>query len=286
MPTIQDDKLELGPCNLYLGVLPQASKDTNPTPTDADLRFVAQKGGAAGNSISVVINALAGSTTTVAVVGNTITVSPKTAETADGVKNAINADPGAYALIYAVRANGSNGTGTIVAGTFNLAGGSDTGVSTFLGALGEETVFEVTLETAALTAAQSGNLPRNKVIIGGNAVLRAPLKEMSLDTFSRAFPGGILVVGGGGLRRLEFTVPVGKKLRPTTKTALTLKKIIGSVESTNPEDVLTIPDSSPVDAGPVQMTFNPVQQRVMAAAFQAWPDPTTSLLAYFGTGTL
>ena len=62
---------------------------------------------------------------------------------------------------------------------------------------------------------------------------------------------------------------------------LTLKKIVGGVESALVKDHLIIPEASPVE-GELSVAFTPTDQRVLAATFEAWPDDTTGRWAFFG----
>lgn len=92
---------------------------------NSQLNVVAQTPGVGGNSVNMAISAPAGATTTVAVATNTITVTPKTAETAQGVIDAINANAAAFALVQAGLSATSNGTGPIATFTSSpLAGGA------------------------------------------------------------------------------------------------------------------------------------------------------------------
>lgn len=284
---INDDALELGPCNLYVGEKPRASLTTALT-GNRDLTFRARKTGAAGNGITIEYKtAGSGSAESVQVTTTAIAITLRIGgSTADQIKDAVNNDFAAFSLVYAVRAAGSDGSGLVVAdlGPTALSGGSDTVTDVFLGGLGEETALNVSTEAAGLTAHLTGTLNRDKVITGGSMQLIAPLKEITLDNFARAFGNAILIEGGGGLRRLDFVARVGESLRQSRGARLTLKKVIGGVESTDPEDVLVIPEASPVDAE-VSLAFNVTDQRVLSATFEAWPD-ANGRLAYWGTAIL
>lgn len=285
---INDEALELGPCNLYVGEKPRASLTTAEAGANNDLTFRARKPGAAGNGITIqYTTAGSGSAESVAVTNTAIAITLRIGgSTADQVKDAVNNDFAAFSLVYAVRASGNNGTGllTLPMAVTPLSGGSDTATQVFLGALGEETALNVTTEAAPLTAHLTGTLARDKVITGGAMQIVAPLKEITLDSFARAFGNAILIEGADGLRRLDFVARVGESLRQSRGTELTLKKVIGGVESTDPEDVLVVPEASPVDAE-VSLAFNVTEQRVLSATFEAWPD-ANGRLAYWGTATL
>lgn len=290
---INDDALTLGPCNLYKLAGTAAFLETALVGADNDLRLVAKKPGTEGNSITLTIVDPAGNNVplSVSVTGFDITVTAATdgtstiTSTADDVINALNADPGASALLYAVRKDPDDGSGVVTAlASTPLASGSDTLVEEFLGALGEETAITISTEATPLTAAQSGTLARKKVVTGGKLTLLAPLKEMTLDRFAVAVANSELIVGDGAspLRRLEFKVNVGQDLRRQKTIGLVLKRLVGAnQETTDPEQILTIPEASAVDAE-VELAFNPTTQQQINATFEAWPD-SRGVLAYFGT---
>jgi hypothetical protein len=294
MPAIVNDALlELGPANLYVFTKAKAALTTVLTGTNNDLTFRARKGGAAGNSITITLFDPPGNNVplSVAVVGLAITVTLATdgasviTSTAAQVRDAINASPAAYSLVYAVLAASNDGTGLVTAlAAANLIGGSDTLVETFLGGLSDETAVNISASAAPLTAHLTGTQPRDKVVTGGSFQIVAGLKEISLDNFALAFPNAILIEGAGGLRRLDFTVRTGESLRKSRGTRMQLRKVIGQVESANPDDILTIPEASPVDAE-VSLAFSVTDQRILTATFEAWPDGA-GRIAFFGTEVL
>lgn len=274
---INDNALELGPCNLYVTQYARGSL------TIGGLTFKARKGGTAGNSITValVVDATATPDPVVSVVGTAITVKAAAALLESKIHDAVNADFAAFSLVYCVYDTGDTGTVAFTpAAAAPLVGGSDTGTERFLGGLGDQTAVNIASTASPLTAAQSGTQARDKVITGGSFQITAPLKEITLDNFALAFPNAILIEGTDGRRRLDFVVRVGESLRKSRGTMLVLKKIIGGVESSNPDDILTVPEASPVDAQ-VSLSFSPTDQRVLAAVWEAWPDGR-GVLAYFG----
>ena len=150
--------------------------------------------------------------------------------------------------------------------------------------MGEATAVNIAAAAAPITAHLTGTQPRDKVISGGSFQFAIPFKEMTLANFALAFPNAILIEGAGGLQRLDFAVRIGESLRKSRGTKLILRKVIGGVESTDPDDILTVPEASPVDAQ-VSLAYSPTEQRVLAAVFEAWPD-TNGRVAFWGTETL
>jgi hypothetical protein len=290
---IQDQYLELGPGNLYIYPKTKAALTTSLTGTNNDLIIRAQRGGVAGNSITIeLVDPTTNNTPlSVAVVSNAITVTLATdgasiiTSTAAQVRDALNQSFASYALVYAVLSSGNDGTGLVTAlASTPLVGGSDTEVETFLGALSDETSLNISASAAPLTAHLTGIQPRDKVITGGSFQIVAGLKEITLENFARAFPNAILLEGADGLKRLDFTIQAGQSLRTTRGTKMQLRKVRGNVESTDPSDILTIPEASPVDAE-VNLAFSVTDQRVLTATFEAWPD-SYGRVAFFGTETL
>jgi hypothetical protein len=290
---IQDQYLELGPGNLYIFPKTRAALTTILTGTNNDLTFRAQRGGIAGNSITISYVDPTGNNVplSVAVVSNAITVTLATdgvsaiTSTAAQVRDAVNHSFASYGLVYAVLATGNDGTGLVTAlASTALTGGLDTETETFLGALSDETSLNISASAAPLTAHLTGIQPRDKVITGGSFQIVAGLKEITLENFARAFPNAILLEGADGLKRLDFTIQAGQSLRTTRGTKMQLRKVRGNVESTAPADILTIPEASPVDAE-VNLAFSVTDQRILTATFEAWPD-SFGRVAFFGTETL
>lgn len=290
---IQDDKFELGPCNLYVYDKARAALSTVLTGTNNDLTFRARKPGVAGNSITIQYFDPPGNNVplSVAVIGTVITVTCGTDgtstinSTAAQVRDAVNASLAAYSLVYAVLASGNDGTGIVTAMAVTpLTGGADTLTERFLGALSDETTVEISSAAVAMTAHLTGTQPRDKRITGGTFQIKSGLKEITLDNFAFGFANAILLEGAGGLRRLDFTVRTGESLRQMRGTRLQLRKVFGGVESTNPDDILTVPECSPVDAQ-LTVAFNVASPRVLAVTFEAWPD-SAGRLAFFGTEVL
>src|SRR5262245_51263728 len=91
--------LRLGPANVIMFAKAQATGAATGA-ANSQLRFTAKVGGAAGNDITVEYLAPAGTTTTVAITGTDIVVSPKTGATGAEVMAALQAS-GAARLILA-----------------------------------------------------------------------------------------------------------------------------------------------------------------------------------------
>ena len=289
---INDAALELGPANLYIAELPRASL-TTAFGSNRDLTFRARNTGAEGNGI-IIRYLLGGSGTAFSVDVDSTAINVTLAtnssgigiSTANDVKSGVNNSFSAYGLVYAVLASGSNGTGVQTTGLSStpLAGGSDTETNRFLGGLGEATALNIAAAAAPITAHLSGTQPRDKIISGGSFQVNIPFKEMTLENFAAGFANAILIEGAGGLQRLDFTIRIGESLRQRRGAKMILKKVEGGVESSDPNDILTIPECSPVDAT-VSLAYSPTEQRVLAAVFEAWPD-TNGRVAFWGTETL
>jgi hypothetical protein len=295
MPAIiQDQFLELGPANLYVYPLPKAELTTTLTGSNNDITLRARRGGVLGNSLTLTLIDPPGNNVPLSVVvlnGIDITVTLETdgssaiVTTGRELADAINQTAASYQLVYAVMAAGNDGSGVVTAlAETPLAGGSDTGVERFLGALSDETSVNVSSSAAPLTAHLTGNQPRDKVTTGGVFQIVSGLKEITLENFALGFANAILLEGAGGLQRLDFTILVGESLRRSRATRLELRKVIGGTESANPNDILVVPECSPVDAQ-VTLPFNVTEQRIINVTLEAWPDGF-GRLAYFGTAVL
>ncbi len=145
-----------------------------------------------------------------------------------------------------------------------------------VGYLGNVTL-NLASEASPLTGAQKGTSPLDKILTGGSVRLTVEFKEMTLKNFARAYPHAVLVGDSG---RVDFTNRVGLSLRSLAKK-LTLKKIVGGVESALVKDHLIIPEASPVE-GELSVAFTPTDQRVLAATFEAWPDDVTGRWGFLG----
>ena len=145
-----------------------------------------------------------------------------------------------------------------------------------VGYLGNVTVA-LASEASPLTGAQKGTSPLDKILTGGSVRVTIEFKELTLANFARAFPHAVLTEDGD---RVDFTNRVGLSMRSLAKQ-LTLKKIVGGVESVLDKDILIIPEASPVE-GEISVAFTPTDQRVLSAVFEAWPDDSTGRWAFFG----
>lgn len=147
------------------------------------------------------------------------------------------------------------------------------------GYLGTVTV-EPSSSASPLTASRKGTSAIDKILTGGDFNIKIEFKEMSLANYARAYPHAVLTQDGG---RVDFVNRVGLSLRSLAKK-LTLKKLVGEVESTDPRDWLIVPEASPVE-GNLSVVYDASTQRVLAATFQAWPDDTTNRWGYMGDET-
>jgi hypothetical protein len=288
--------LELGPANIYLYLRPKATLlfDNAVPAANAQVFMKAYKGGnlapdRPGNNIRVAfVNPGPNGVLTVTVATFDITVSLATngggtiTSTADQVIQALTESPQARGLITAARGVGGNGSGVVEAHAFTaLAGGSETGVATEVGWVGDGVAYQVTTEAADLTGAQAGNSPLNKVVIGGMTKVIIPFKEISLDNLQIGVPSARLVENADkSLRRVDFTLAVGADLR-SNSLKMEIRKIKGGFESSNPVDIIIIPEISAAE-GEVNFPFAPTTQREIMTNWYAWPDDVTGRWAFLG----
>jgi len=149
-----------------------------------------------------------------------------------------------------------------------------------VGFLGDDVMFQVVTEAANLTGAQSGNVPQDKVVIGGYVRVVLPFKEISLANLQLGVPSARIKVNGD-LSRVDFIVAVGQSMRRTLAKKMRITKIIGGSESEDPADTIIIPEISPAE-GEVNFPFAPTQQRVIMTNWYAWPDPNSGRWAFMG----
>lgn len=291
---VNDEAFRLGPANLWVYTKAKAELTTALTGDDNDLIIRAKRGGTAGNAITIAFvdpgdNDIPLS---VAAVGTDIVVTLETDGTGDivstarEVADAINGSSAAYSLVYAVLASGNDGTGVVTAlAEAPLTGGSDVLTERFLGALTEETTVVTSVTAAVLTAHTTGTQPRDKVVSGGTFQIRSGLKELTLENFALGFPNANLIEGADGLRRLDFTVRAGESLRQARGVRMQLRRLLSAdEETTDPDEILTVPEASPVDAE-VTLAYNVSDQRFLNVVFEAWPDGR-GRVAFFGTEVL
>lgn len=282
--------LELGPANIYLFILPKAILILNSVAANADVFAKAVLGGAAGNSIRVrfLDPAAPNQPLSISVSGLDITVSLATngastiTSTANDVIAALTSDATAAFLITATKVSGQDGTGVVQAIAFTpLAGGSATGVKTDVGFLGEGVAYQVNTEAADLTGAQTGNVPQDKVVIGGAVRVIIPFKEITLDNFQIGIPSARLVENDDkSKRRIDFAVAVGRSMRASS-LKMQISKIKGGFESALPQDIIIIPEISPAE-GEVNFPFAPTTQREIMTNWYAWPDGATGRWSFTG----
>lgn len=291
--------LELGPANIYLYLRPRASHTfSNTVPSvNSDVYVQAYQGGSVagedsprpGNNIRVEFVSLGvtHATTDVSVVGFDITVTLSTlaaviTATANDVIAALTNSGQARGLVTAARGVAGTGASLVEVHAFTaLSGGSETGVATDVGYVGDAVAYQVTTEAANLTGAQTGNVPLNKVIIGGMCKVVIPFKEISLDNMRIGVPSARLVENSDkSKRRVDFTVAVGADMR-SLAFKMEIRKIKGGFESSVPKDIIIIPEISPAE-GEVNFPFAPTTQREILTNWYAWPDDVTGRWAFLG----
>jgi len=284
--SVDATKLELGPANVYLYIKPSAEFTTNFGMANQDVRFVAQVPGADGNNITITLVDPPGMNVALSVVVDdqdiVVTLATDGASaittTAAQLVAFLNADPRVFFLIK-TNADG-DGTGLVEALVLtNLVGGSDTGVATDVGALGDDLQIVFATEANVLTAAQTGTFPQGKVISGGSIKIQVPFKEITLENLQRGIPNSVLVDDGNSRLQVQFRNRVGLNMR-TLAVKMEIRKIIAGSESTLPSDIVIFTEVSPVD-GEVTFPYSPTDQRVITANFEAWPD-SAGVWGYFG----
>jgi hypothetical protein len=289
-------KLELGPANIYITTLPRASALIAGYP-DPDAEVFAQSVrpgagfDASGNPVDysgddVTVELVDGSELSCSVVGTAIVVTIDTGvTTADDVIQILSETPEAAFLITAARGVGGDGSG-IVTATYPtpvaLTGGNGAAIRSDVGFLGDEVAYQVVTEAANLTGAQTGNVPQDKVVIGGTVKVVIPFKEISLDNLRRGVPSARVVENADqSKRRVDFNVAVGQSMRQTLTVKMEIIKIKGGFESPLPADRIIIPEISPAE-GEVNFPFAPTTQRVIMTNWYAWPDSNTGRWAFMG----
>lgn len=291
---INDEDFRLGPVNMWIYRKARASLTTALTGTNNDLIFRARRLGVDGNDITVayVDPAANSQALSIEVDGTDIVVNLATnvsgaiTTTAAQIAAALAADPGAAGLLYAVNASGNDGTGVVIAlAETPLTGGSDTLTEQFVGAMTDETVVNMSVTAVPLTAHVTGLQPRDKRVSGGSFQIKAGLKEITLENFALAFPGCELIEGADGAQRLDFIIPTGQSLRAVRGVKMQLRRLLSAdQETTDPNEILTIPLCSPVD-GEVALTYNSTDQQSVPTTYEAWPD-SRGRVAFFGPETL
>jgi len=300
-------KLELGPANIYLTTLPRASANIGESPYSSDgiyLQAVRPGAGfdAAGNAVDYSGNDVSfvyvddgglladPQVPTVTVVGTAISVIIRSGvTTVDSVISALQNSPQASYLVTAARGLGADGTGVVNEASNDaypdpvfLTGGDGAAERVDVGFLGDEVAYQVTTEAANLTGAQTGNVPQDKVVIGGMVKVIIPFKEITLDNFRRGVPSARVVTNSDGSKsRVDFAVAVGQSMRDTLTVKMEIIKIKGGFESPLPADKIVIPEISPAE-GEVNFPFAPVTQRVIMTNWYAWPNQNTGRWAFMG----
>lgn len=235
-----------------------------------------------GNAITVAH--AAGASLSVSVSGTDITVKVPANTTSDQVILALRNSPEASYLVTASRPSFGVGTGVVdvTIAAITLSGGSGANIRTDVGFLGDEVAYQVTTEATNLTGAQTGNVPQDKVVIGGMVRVVIPFKEISLENLQAGVPSATIVSSSGGdKRRVDFHVAVGASMRQTLTVQMEIIKIKGGFESPLAVDKIVIPSISPAE-GEVNFPFAPVTQRVIMTNWYAWPNPDTGRWAFFG----
>lgn len=289
---VDTKNFRFGPCNVKAFPLPRAEFSTTLAGDDNDFTLRARLGGVAGNAITIALidPSANDAPLTVTVTGTDIVVSLATGvagaitSTARQVIDAINAHFQASGLVYGVLKADSDGTGIVTAlAEASLSGGSDTGVEFDLGGLGDETTVTVSSTIGDLTAAQLGTDPVDGVITGGGLTVAVPMKEFSMRHMAFGVLSSQHLEGADGLERLDFVIRVGESVRQARSTRMKLVPIIGGVETSDPNEILTLPEAGPT-GGEVTLAYGNTQ-RVMAAVIRAWPSPT-GVLGFLGPETL
>jgi hypothetical protein len=119
-----------------------------------------------------------------------------------------------------------------------------------------------------LKAAQEGDTAVDIILSGHGCTVKVPLAEVTPEKLAMAIPNSTLV---GGLVTIKNRP--GLSLRSLAKP-LTVTRIIGGVESTDPNDILTFGEVTPMP-GTVTQIFDAKKQQELLLTLVAWPDPTT-----------
>jgi len=154
-----------------------------------------------------------------------------------------------------------------------------------LGYMGDQLAVTIETTVTALTGAQAGSSPLDKVVTGGRVHVAVPIKEISLHHMATGILNAILVSGSVSGTRLDILNRVGLSARSLAKE-LKIVKLRGTGsgfnESTDPADTIIMPEASPADSS-VVIPFAPTTQREIVVTFECWPDATTGRWCYMGS---
>ena len=146
-----------------------------------------------------------------------------------------------------------------------------------LGFMGDTLAVNMGTTASDLTGAQTGDVPQDSVVSGGHFRIVVPFKEISMENMNRAFANCVL---NASKQRVDFMPRLGLSLRSIAKR-MTIKKLVGGVESLLPKDWFIIYLAAPA-TGDVNFPFHPTQQREILANFIAFPDRVTGRWSFMG----
>lgn len=137
----------------------------------------------------------------------------------------------------------------------------------------EDITFSVKFGALALTGAQDGLSAIDEVINAEEVTVAFKFKEITLENLKRASAAARLLEDADPTKmRVEWGGLTGLSLRSIAKQ-LTIKPIIGGVETNDPKKIIVLPKASPT-ADTLSLIFGNAKQRDIPVTFKAWPDPT------------
>lgn len=131
----------------------------------------------------------------------------------------------------------------------------------------------LTEETSVLpvTVDELGSSTVDEIVTGKNVKVKLRFREIRLENFKRAMAEATNIIVNVTKRRFESTTSAGLSLLSIAKE-LTIKPIIGNVETTDLEKIIVFPFAAP-SAETRNLVFAVSENRAIDASFTAFPDP-------------
>ncbi len=124
------------------------------------------------------------------------------------------------------------------------------------------------MDVQDLMTDQTGTTPQDQVISGQPTSVTCPLASISFSNLGIALNQSVSTAGACTL--ITGTNLTGTKLKLAKAKSLLLKKFVGGVPSTSPNDYFRFPQAAP--AGTFELTFSRDGQRVIETEFRTFPD--------------
>lgn len=166
----------------------------------------------------------------------------------------------------------------------NTAAGKTLDGNTHVGGLIDGVTLTEDTSVLAVVVDELGTSVVDEIVTGKSATVKFRFREIRLENFKRAMAEATNIIVNVAKRRFESTTSAGLSLRSLAKE-LTIKPIIGNVETTDLEKIIVIPFASP-SAETRNFVFAVSENRAIDAVFRAFPDPANrNRLWYAGDRT-